>query len=75
VLSQPGFAMTHPKQVPSLLTQILWLLVLAIPVASIAWTITHEEIFREPRDYCKEQSEDAPALWRRKFFYLFTCEY
>ena len=24
--------------------------------------------FREPRDYCKEQSEDAPALWRRKFF-------
>jgi len=75
VLSQPGFAMTHPKRVPSLLTQILWLLVLAIPVASIAWTITHEEIFREPRDYCKEQSEDAPALWRRKLFYLFTCEY
>lgn len=60
---------------PSLTTQILGLLILAIPVASIAWTVTHEEIFREPRDYCKEQSEDAPVFWRRKFFYLFTCEY
>ncbi len=48
---------------------------LAIPIASIAWTVTHEEIFREPRDYCKDQSESAPVIWRRKFFYLFTCEY
>jgi hypothetical protein len=61
--------------VPSLLTQVLWLLILAIPVASIAWTITHEEVFREPREYCKGQSESAAELWRRKFFYLFTCEY
>jgi hypothetical protein len=60
---------------PSLTAQLLWLLILAIPVASVAWTVTHEEVFREPRDYCKEQSEDAPAIWRRKFFYLFTCEY
>jgi hypothetical protein len=60
---------------PSLISQILWLLILAVPVASIAWTVTHKEIFREPRDYCKEQSEGAPAIWRRKFFYLFTCEY
>jgi hypothetical protein len=49
--------------------------VLAIPIASIAWTVTHEEIFREPRDYCNDQSESAPVIWRRKFFYLFTCEY
>jgi hypothetical protein len=61
--------------VPSLISQILWLLILAIPIASIAWTVTHEEIFREPRDFCKDQSESAPAFWRRKFFYLFTCEY
>jgi hypothetical protein len=61
--------------VPTLFTQILWLLILAIPVASIAWTVTHEEVFREPREYCKRQSESAPVFLRRKFFYLFTCEY
>ena len=58
-----------------LTTQLLWLLILAIPVACIAWTVTHEEVFREPRDYCKDQSQTSPRVWRRKFFYLFTCEY
>jgi hypothetical protein len=61
--------------VDTLFTQILWLLILAIPVASIAWTVTHEEIFLEPREYCKSRSESAHSLWQRKFFYLFTCEY
>jgi hypothetical protein len=61
--------------VPPLSTQILWLIILAIPVASITWTVTHEDIFREPRDYCKGRSTSAPRLWQRKFFYLFTCEY
>jgi hypothetical protein len=56
-------------------TQLLWLVILAIPVASVAWTVTHEDVFREPRDYCKDRSASAPALWQRKFFYLFTCEY
>jgi hypothetical protein len=55
--------------------QILWLLVLSIPVACVAWTVTHEEVFREPRDYCQEQSKNATTFYRRKFFYLFTCEY
>jgi hypothetical protein len=55
--------------------QIVWLLVLAVPVAAIAWTVTHEEIFREPRQYCGQRSREAPSLWRRKFFYVFTCEY
>ena len=59
----------------ALTTQLVWLLILAIPIAAIAWTVTHEEVFREPRDYCKGKSETARALWRRKFFYLFTCEY
>ena len=40
-------------------TQILWLLILALPVASIAWTVTHEEVFREPREYCNERSRRA----------------
>jgi hypothetical protein len=55
--------------------QFGWLLILSIPVACVAWTITHEEVFREPRDYCQEQSKNARTLSRRKFFYLFTCEY
>ena len=56
-------------------TQILWLLILAIPVASIAWTVTHEDLFREPREFCKRRSETASGLWKRKLFYLFTCEF
>ena len=56
-------------------TQLLWFLILGFPVASVAWTITHEEVFREPRDYCKNMSQSAPGFLRRKFFYLFTCEY
>jgi len=55
--------------------QFFWLLVLSIPVACVAWTITHEEVFREPREYCQRQSGVAHTFVRRKFFYLFTCEY
>lgn len=55
--------------------QIIWLFVLALPVACIAWTVTHEEVFREPREYCVKQSRDGRTILRRKFFYLFTCEY
>jgi len=51
------------------------LLVLALPVASIAWTVTHEEIFRESREWFVRRSKRSPTLWQRKFFYLFTCEY
>lgn len=55
--------------------QLLKLLILAIPVACIAWTVTHEEIFREPREFCIEKSQSCRKLYQRKFFYLFTCEY
>ena len=55
--------------------QITWLFVLSIPVACIAWTVTHEEIFREPHDYCVRKSKECKTLLQRKFFYLFTCEY
>lgn len=58
-----------------LTTQLLWLLILGFPVASVAWTITHEEVLREPRDYCKNMSKSAKGILRRKFSYLFTCEY
>jgi hypothetical protein len=59
----------------SLAAQVLWLFVLAIPIASVAWTITHEEIFREGREYCTECSKNCSNLLQRKFFYVFTCEY
>lgn len=59
----------------SLQLQILYLFVLAIPIACIAWTVTHEEVFREARDYCVRRSETSPRWYSRKFFYLFTCEY
>lgn len=55
--------------------QIIWLFVLALPVACIAWTVTHEEVFREPRTYCVTKSQEGKTLATRKFFYLFTCEY
>jgi hypothetical protein len=51
------------------------LLVLAMPVASIAWTVTHEDIFKETRDYCARRSREANSLLVRKAFYLVTCEY
>jgi len=58
-----------------LLEQIYSLIILSLAVAAVAWTVTQEEIFSEPRDYCKRQSTEAPSLLQRKFFYLFTCEY
>ncbi|MEO5977073.1 MAG: hypothetical protein ABIS36_04630 [Chryseolinea sp.] len=59
----------------SLQTQLIWLFILAIPIACIAWTVTHEEVFREPREFCLKRSKEGRTLVRRKFFYLFTCEY
>jgi hypothetical protein len=51
------------------------LFVLAIPIACITWTVTHEDLFREPRDWCVARSKLCKQLLSRKFFYLFTCEY
>jgi hypothetical protein len=48
---------------------------MALPIACIAWTVTHEEIFREPREYCEKKSKECKTLLQRKLFYLFTCEY
>ena len=55
--------------------QVAVLFILAIPIASIAWTVTHEEVFREPREWCVSRSKSCRRLMERKFFYLFTCEY
>ena len=55
--------------------EIAALFVLAILVACIAWTFTHEEIFSEIKNYCVKCSKDCKSVFKRKFFYLFTCEY
>lgn len=59
----------------SLGLQFAWLLLLAIPTGCVSWTVTHEEVFREPRQYCQKECTQARSIVRRKFFYLFTCEY
>lgn len=69
------FEVQTEKNMEIIAEQLLKLLILAIPVACIAWTVTHEEIFREPREFCIEKSQRCRKLYQRKFFYLFTCEY
>jgi hypothetical protein len=64
-----------PPDSSHLWLQIAWLLVLAIPIACVAWTVTHEEVFREPREYCSRRARDRRSAVARKFFYLFICEY
>jgi hypothetical protein len=58
-----------------LISQIYWLLILSVVVASVAWTVTQEEIFREWRETCEEKSKSCRTVLQRKFFYVFTCEY
>ena len=55
--------------------QIFWLVILSMVVASIAWTVTQEEIFSEWREMCKDKSNTCGNILQRKFFYVFTCEY
>jgi hypothetical protein len=56
-------------------TQLVWLFVLAAPVSCVAWTVTHEEVFAEVHEWCVRRSRRCRAIYARKFFYLFTCEY
>ncbi len=58
-----------------LIYQVFSLFILAVPVACISWTITHEEAFHEVKDFCISKSKDSKNLFKRKFFYLLTCEY
>jgi hypothetical protein len=69
------WARFHPDNVEPLSVQAIWLFVLALPVACISWTVTHEELFREPREFCVERSQTCRRLLQRKFFFLFTCDY
>lgn len=55
--------------------QLGWLALLAMPVACVAWTVTHEELFREAHEWCVVRSHVARYLVERKFWYMLTCEY
>ncbi len=55
--------------------EIIQLFIYSLVIACIAWTVTHEEIFREARDYCANQASTSKSFFRKKFFYVFTCEY
>jgi hypothetical protein len=53
----------------------LELFLLALPIACVSWTVTHEQVFIEPREWCARRSLACRGFVARKFFYLFTCEY
>jgi len=58
-----------------ILPQLYWLLILSLVIASIAWTVTQEKIFEEPRNFLKKKSETSRSILVRKFCYVWTCEY
>jgi hypothetical protein len=61
---------------PPLPRQLVWLFVLAAAVASVSWTLTKEEIAREPREYLARQAKDPGNGWLlRKLCYVPTCYY
>ena len=59
----------------NLTDQIISLFVLAIPIACISWTVTHEEIFIEVREFAIKKKKYAKTLFVRKIFYPISCEY
>lgn len=60
---------------PSLGVQTAWLLLLAVPVACVTWTVTHEELFRDLRRLFAIRVRRGKSAFERKFFYVFLCEY
>lgn len=55
--------------------QLLTLFILAIPIACISWTITHEELFKEWRSFFSRLSLRGKSWFLRKVAYMLTCEY
>ncbi len=52
------------------------LFMLSMPIACVAWTVTHEQLFAEFHEWCVRRSvKRGKSVLYRKFFYLFTCEY
>jgi len=55
--------------------QLFWLFILALPVAVLSWTVTHEEVFREVQEFAKRRRSQARTTFARKLFYLVSCEF
>lgn len=55
--------------------QIMALFILGLVVAVVTWIPTHEELFREPREWMLEKSQGNRPWWSRKFFFMWTCEF
>ncbi len=58
-----------------MLNNLFLLFVLAIPIACISWTVTHEELFKEFREWFEKQEAASTNIFFRKLFYIPTCEY
>jgi hypothetical protein len=54
---------------------IFELLILAMPIATASWTVTHEEVFRELREWGEAKRRQASSLFTRKLLYLLACEF
>jgi hypothetical protein len=59
----------------SISEQIFWLILISLAVASVSWTLTQEEIFREAREFFADRSKSARTILEQKFYYMLTCEY
>lgn len=58
-----------------MLSNLILLFVMAIPIACISWTFTHEELFKELQDWLKHKQSTAKNLYIKKLYYLPTCDY
>jgi hypothetical protein len=68
-------AQAHGRMNSVTAQDLLRLFILALPVGAIAWTVTHEDLFKELHNYCVDRSQKADRIVTRKLFYLVTCEY
>lgn len=59
----------------NLIVEVILLLILAIPVACITWTVTKEEIFRGLREFSELKMANSRSVVVKKFYYPITCEY
>lgn len=68
-----------------MLDQLIAVVLHSLPVACVAWTMTHEEVFRDWWELAGSKADAAKSKWEEtrslgwwachKFCYLFTCEY
>ncbi len=57
------------------LFQLVYVALLALPVACVSWTITNEEIFRDLREWLGKVSHHSSSMFVKKLCYLPTCHY